>query len=195
MSRFMAQDLQTGTLGPALHLEHLPLLELYESRVREVKGNRYAWYPIRGEPFLRKPCVRPKPESATLQLRAQHIEPSFDARTANLDTQIAEAEFEELLVAPPQPSGLSTLWRRRQVQSLRTSGRGSGRAVGARHNRRRVAQTGLLDGICYGMRWCDCGFYGPHPRRDFKTLQEPLIPVGTSSWRVPRREIQLDVFF
>ena len=60
----MAQNAHQPIAVTPLHFAHIAPLETHQTRVREIERNGNAGDPVRREPFLRKPAMRPETDIA-----------------------------------------------------------------------------------------------------------------------------------
>src|SRR6185312_10956829 len=103
MSGFMTKNAHAFGVGAAFDFEHLLAFQPHQTGVREVERNRDARHSVRRKPFFGKPNMWLEAYAATIQLVVKAFYVRLEERPANLDGQVADARFEQLLIREPMP--------------------------------------------------------------------------------------------
>ena len=111
---FMTQDPQARPWIAAFDLQHLGELELRQTRMRQVEGNRDAGDAVRGEPLVGQPVVRAERQAARVELGVELRDPLLDLGAFDRQPEVAHADPQQLLVAERRPVG--------RLQRLRIGG-------------------------------------------------------------------------
>ena len=99
----VAQDAYAPRLRAPFHLKHLTQLETRKAGMCEVEWNRNTRHAIWSEPFIRKPIIRAESNTAGRQLLLYLGDPTFDRCALDGDTEVADADVEQLIIWPAYP--------------------------------------------------------------------------------------------
>jgi hypothetical protein len=106
MSNFVAKNLETPCLIPALYLKELRTLQALEARMSQVEWYGDSWDSIRREPLVREPIVRSKSEIASLKFCLHLCDSPLKRRCRNREVQITHANLHQFIIRevyPPEP--------------------------------------------------------------------------------------------
>src|SRR5262249_1200682 len=88
----------TPISSAAFDLQHLVQLEQFESWMRQIKGNRNVRHTFRREPLIAQIAIRPQGNTAGGKLAVELLNPRLQLAVLDLNTEIADAEREQLLI-------------------------------------------------------------------------------------------------
>src|SRR5947209_14177256 len=94
----VAQNAHAFRPGAAFDVDDLLPLQLHQAWVREIERNGNAGRALRGEPLARDPGVRAHANATLRELAVESVEAVLEPRPFDLDLQVLEAKFQQLLV-------------------------------------------------------------------------------------------------
>ncbi len=103
MAGFVAEQPHEPVGRAALGLEHDLFLEPLQSFVGQVKRDPDRRHADRAKPFIRQETGRLVSQPARVQFAIQFLDPTLKRRTRELETELANAQLEQLLVVQPGP--------------------------------------------------------------------------------------------
>jgi hypothetical protein len=104
MANFVAKKPHTFFRGSSLDIEHLRPLELHETGMSHVKGNRHTGYAVGSEPVVGKPEVRAKSYTTLFELLFELGKTFFQDTAFDSKVEITEAEGEKLIIRVSGPT-------------------------------------------------------------------------------------------
>src|SRR6185503_10174855 len=103
VSGLVAQNPHAPGPRAPFDLQHLAVLDAHQSRMRQIERNPNARHAVRAEPLRGQPAVRPEADSAPFQFVVKLHDPALQRRPLDLQSQIAQAQIQQLPVGQRRP--------------------------------------------------------------------------------------------